>query len=241
MDTRWWQDKHAPDFEVTALNNKQIRLSDYIGKKVIILNFFTTWCGPCRAELPELIAYYKKHEAENLVMIGINADEKKDLVDRFVAEQKISFPVGIDTNDVITAKYRVKSYPTTVFIGADGKVALYQIGQIDNADVVFESLFRLNQDIIKKGKGIDPAVYLQMPKAQPELSPKKEICKPKVVLQGDAKAFAARLKCPSCKKSLSDCSCCFCESVQQELSKMDVTNKTDEQILKQLFLESPVK
>lgn len=237
-DTTWWQGKYAPPLELTLLDGSTLKLADHVGKKIIILNFFTTWCEPCRMEIPELNSYYQKRQTNDLMMIGINVEEKVDLVKQFTRNQKISFTVGIDTRGEIAKRYRVKSYPTTVVIGADGKVALFQIGAIANADVVFDSLLRIHQDLIKRSQGVNPATYLRLAEASIDQDTKGHTPKPKVILSGPAKEFASRMRCPSCHKSLLDCQCDFCESVVKNLFALDVKDKTDEQILKALFLET---
>jgi len=148
----WWQGKYPPDFELNLLNGEKFVLSEHIGKEVIVLNFFTTWCEPCKDELPELASYFAKHREEGLVLVGIDGDEKKDLVEGFAANEKILYPVGIDEGGGIQEKFAVRSYPSTIFIGADGKIALYETGAIYNADVTFGSLYKTNLDIVKKNK-----------------------------------------------------------------------------------------
>ena len=236
-----WQGMYPPDFSLPLRNGEVFQLSDHIGREVIILNFFATWCGPCKEEMPEFQEYYRKHKGSPLVLVGIDADEKPDAVKRFWRELHLTFPVGIDTNGTIAELYGVRSYPTTVFIGADGRIALFQIGSIPNADVAFEPLMKMHTDLIKKKRGITRANYEKglsnqvPPMAAHSYSSKKD--EKDIKLVGPAHAFAERMKCPSCGKSVNDCNCGLCNKVTERLSTMDVTNKTDDEVLEALLMK----
>lgn len=233
----WWQGKYPPDFELNLTSGEKFVLSEHIGKEVIVLNFFTTWCEPCKDELPELASYYAKHRGEGLVLVGIDGDEKKDLVEAFAAQMKILYPVGIDEGGGIQEKFAVRSYPTTIMIGADGRIVLYETGAIYNADVTFGSLYKTNLDILKKNRGISKEAYLEGYKNQPlpdtgiGYHPPEE-----VVLEGRAKDFAMRMRCPYFHLSTQDCHCVYCAELKKRLKAMSLEGMTDEQIMKVLFL-----
>ena len=138
--------KPAPDIKITLLNGKSFKLSKYIKKKIIIINFFTTWCGPCKDEIQELNRFYEKNKHRNLIMIGIDVGEKENKVRKFVAENKIKYPIGIiKAKSKIADNYKIKAFPTTVFIGFRGRVELYEKGAISNADMIFNSLMKINE------------------------------------------------------------------------------------------------
>jgi thiol-disulfide isomerase/thioredoxin len=234
--TYWWQGKYPPDFELTLLSGERFVLSEHIGREVIVLNFFTTWCGPCKEELPELGTYYQRHRAEGLVLLGIDGNEKRDLVEKFAGEERVPFPVGIDEGEAVQGKFGVESYPTTIFIGADGKVSLYESGAIDNADVTFGTLFRDQRALLQKGLGISRQAYLDNLKKQPA-PPDSEYWFPGgVSLEGRAKEFAGRMRCPYSHLSTLECHCVTCQEVRKRLKAMSLEGKSDEQILKALFL-----
>lgn len=243
LNASLWQGKYPPDFELELLNKEKFILSEQIGKKVIILNFFATWCKPCNEEMPELMSYYHKHKAEGLILLGINVNEKKDLVEKFVTEKNLDFPIGIDNESHIQKEYGVENYPTTIFIGADGKIALYETGAIYNAEVTFESLYKISHDILRKNSGIDRATYLANMAKQPPLRKKdyEEDKQEKIVLEGKAAEFAARMRCPSCSKSLMDCRCDLCSAIKKKLKQMNLENKTNGDILRELFDEEILK
>ncbi|HBA82776.1 MAG TPA: hypothetical protein DCZ95_01660 [Verrucomicrobia bacterium] len=243
-ESKRWQGKYPPDFNLPLRGGENFRLAEHIGKKVVILNFFATWCGPCKEEMPELQAYQLKHREDPLLMLGINVDEKPELVDAFWNEWKLTFSVGIDTNSLIAAQYGVQSYPTTVLIGMDGRISLFQIGGIANADVVFDPLTQVDFDLLKQGLGISRVDYEkglkeQVSPVQEKKTHSKKKAESEVKLEGPALAFAERMKCPSCGNSLYTCNCGLCNSVKERLDKLSITNKTDEQVLHELFMEAP--
>jgi thiol-disulfide isomerase/thioredoxin len=233
----WWRGKYPPNIDIVLLDGTHFRLSEHVGKKIIILNFFTTWCGPCKEEMPELSAYYSKHSTDHLAFIGINVDEKPDLVKQFVSEVRPTFPVGIDNNGTFSDSLGIKSYPTTIVIGMDGKISLYEVGSIANAEVVFDPILKENLNKLQQHLVIDSTVYLRKLSHQPKPTAfDTDNTKTKITLSGDALKFAERMHCPSCSKSLVQCTCNFCDDVKAKLSTMDLKDKKDEQILKDLFL-----
>jgi thiol-disulfide isomerase/thioredoxin len=113
--------KAAPDFTLNDLSQKKIKLSNFKGK-VVILNFFATWCPPCRAEIPELIKLYRLHKEKGLVILGVSLDmdvTPQELA-TFVRNSKITYPVLLGTTD-LADKYQVNGVPTTIVINREGK------------------------------------------------------------------------------------------------------------------------
>lgn len=124
----------APDFELVSVKGETIRLSDYQGQPVIV-NFWATWCGPCRAEFPEF-QQAAVDNADKLVIIGVNntSADQADLVPGFLDEFGITFPIVLDTEDGATAKaYRLIGMPTTVFIDSNGIVNEVFTGPLNKA------------------------------------------------------------------------------------------------------------
>src|SRR3954468_20055077 len=90
----------APDFKLASLDGKQVKLSDYRGKAVL-LNFWATWCGPCKIEIPWFMELEKQYGPQGLVVLGVAMDENaKDVVPTFAQERKIDYPVLIGTEQV---------------------------------------------------------------------------------------------------------------------------------------------
>jgi peroxiredoxin len=113
--------KTAPDFILKDLSQKKVKLADFKGK-VVVLNFFATWCPPCRAEIPELVKLYRLNKERGLVVLGVSLD--MDLPPQglltFVKDMKITYPVLMGTTD-LAEKYQVNGVPTTILINREGK------------------------------------------------------------------------------------------------------------------------
>lgn len=117
----------APDFELLDTNGKTHRLSDYRGRTVII-NFWTTWCPPCREEIPSMNRALKRLEQEAVVMLGINMGEDEDTIFLFTADYPTDFPMLMDSDGAVIADWPVKGLPTTYVVAPDGTLAYRAIG-----------------------------------------------------------------------------------------------------------------
>ena len=233
-----WRNRTAPDFEITTTRGGHFRLSENIGKKIIVLNFFATWCGPCRAEMPELNRYFNEHKSQSFVLLGIDAEEKGDRVDAFLDELKVDFPAGVD-NGPIRKNYGVESFPTTVVIGVDGKVQFYETGALVNAEVAFDNLLRQNQQLIEAGGTISPDAYRlavqnqeSLPLRQPERNsePKEEYG-----LDERGKRIVAHMDCPcGCDDKVQTCSCNTSKKIKKALASEEFKDKSDDGIMKAL-------
>ncbi len=113
--------KAVPDFILKDLSQKKVKLADFKGK-VVILNFFATWCPPCRMEIPELVKLYRLNKEKGLVVLGISLDEDVPLqgLMTFVKDMKITYPILMGSKDVLE-KYEISGVPTTILINRDGK------------------------------------------------------------------------------------------------------------------------
>lgn len=119
----------APVFELTGLEGDKIRLSDLRGQ-VVLLNFWATWCGHCRAEFPVLQAFYKRHQNEGFVVLAINIQENKERVAELVNDMGLTFPVLLDRRGEVTASYRVRGLPTSFLIDREGTILEKHIGPL---------------------------------------------------------------------------------------------------------------
>lgn len=123
----------APVFELTDLNGKKVSLESLRGKPVF-LNFWATWCYPCRSEMPDLQDMYLKYGGQ-MHFLTINSQESANTVRKFMQENKYTFPVILDSNGVVGGKYRVTGIPTTVILDADGFVKTNHIGAMRASDM----------------------------------------------------------------------------------------------------------
>ena len=118
----------APDFKLKDLQGNQVQLSALKGK-IVLLDFWATWCGPCRMEIPMLQNLSKKLADKDLVVIGINALEPEETVRHFVAKNKLTYPVVLTEPDpTVLQVYNVHAYPTAILIDRDGVIASYRMG-----------------------------------------------------------------------------------------------------------------
>lgn len=234
----FWVGKYPPDFTATQLDGGRFSLAEQVGKKTIVLNFFATWCGPCVEELPELNRFYLEHRDEGFVLVGIDVEEKEDLVRSFVGEHHLGYPVIADSEGALKKLFGVESFPTSVFIGADGKIALYEMGGLANADVTFAGLLRESRASIAAGKGIAQAVYLEAQKNQKLEPPSTGEEKPadKVVLEGRSLKIAERMQCVcGCEHKLLECTCSTGTKMKQELKALKADDpRSDEEIIRQI-------
>ena len=111
----------APDFTLKAHAGANYRLSEQRGS-VILVNFWATWCGPCRQEMPVLDALAKKYADLGVQVIGVNVETETDGVQNYLAEVPVSFPILLDLENIASKAYDVKAMPTTVIIDKDGRV-----------------------------------------------------------------------------------------------------------------------
>lgn len=121
------------DFTVLDDEGREVSLSDYFGKPIVV-NFWATWCGPCKAELPYFDALCAEYgDSIQFLMVNLT-DGGRDTVEKvrdFISEQAYSFPVFFDTEYDAAGAYSVVSIPKTVFINADGSAAAEHIGAMD--------------------------------------------------------------------------------------------------------------
>jgi peroxiredoxin len=122
----------APNFTLKTLTGNSITLSDLRGKPVI-LNFWASWCYPCRLEMPELERVYQKYPSDGLTVLGINVTTQDTLADAqaFVAEFAPTFPILLDDTGEATTRYGVRGLPTSYFINRQGIVTHVHLGALN--------------------------------------------------------------------------------------------------------------
>uniref|UniRef100_A0A7V1EIB1 TlpA family protein disulfide reductase n=1 Tax=candidate division WOR-3 bacterium TaxID=2052148 RepID=A0A7V1EIB1_UNCW3 len=125
------------DFTLNSLDQEEYTLSKLKGR-VVIVDFWATWCPPCRREIPHLISLYEKYKDKGLIVLGVSAEEKQTL-ETFRNENNITYPILLGNNEVFQ-KFGVRSIPHTIFIDKKGNVRKTQIGYADELLPEFESL-----------------------------------------------------------------------------------------------------
>jgi peroxiredoxin len=124
----------APDFELKQLSGETLRLEDLRGNPILI-NFWATWCPPCREEMPLIQQYFDINEPE-LVVLAVNLDESKPTVSKFVSDMGLTFPVLLDIGGKVSDLYRVRGYPTSVFVDREGIIQAVHIGSFTEGALV---------------------------------------------------------------------------------------------------------
>ncbi|WP_349305588.1 TlpA disulfide reductase family protein [Bacillus sp. FJAT-49736] len=125
----------APDFVLSTLDGKTAKLSDYRGQK-IILNFWASWCPPCKAEMPYMQKFYEKNKSKNITIVSVNLtsmDRGTSLVQSFISKNNITFPVLLDKNGDIGKTYQAVAIPTSYIIDQNGIIRKKIIGPMDEA------------------------------------------------------------------------------------------------------------
>ncbi len=123
----------SPDFSLTALDGSTFRLSETRGRPVV-LNFWATWCPPCRAEMPTIQARAEEW-GDALLVVGIEVGEPPNEVQSFVDSFGLTFPVVLDRNGNVSRRYLVQGLPTTVVLDADGVVQARHVGAMSERDL----------------------------------------------------------------------------------------------------------
>lgn len=123
----------APAFELNNLAGEKIQLEDYRGK-IILLNFWATWCGPCRLEMPAL-QNRAEYFDDDLVVLAVNNAEDSSIVQAFVDELGLSFDILLDPEADVQHLYQVRGYPTTYLIDSEGIIREHKIGLLTDAEL----------------------------------------------------------------------------------------------------------
>ncbi len=133
----------APDFELKTVDGKPVKLSSYRGKAVL-LNFWATWCGPCKIETPWLVDFYKQYQPNGLEIVGIAMDSEHDEIPKFVKDMNINYTILEGTENVSDAYGGLSGFPVTFFIDRNGKIVNVVYGLRSHSDL---------EDDIKKALG----------------------------------------------------------------------------------------
>lgn len=124
----------AMDFKLKDLSGKEVSLSDYKGKKVF-LNFWASWCPPCKQEMPEMEKLYQETKDSDIVILAVNLGDDKATVDEFITNNKYNFKVLLDTDTTVAGNYGIVSIPTSYFIDKDGNIVNKHIGSMTIEDM----------------------------------------------------------------------------------------------------------
>jgi thiol-disulfide isomerase/thioredoxin len=122
--------RRAPDFDLAAIDGGRVSLAGLQGKPVVV-NFFATWCTPCKKELPAFQALSAQYADRGLTFLLVDMQEDPDDVAVFLGELGVSLPAVVDSSGEVGKTYRVRGLPSTFFVGRDGVIKQAQLGELD--------------------------------------------------------------------------------------------------------------
>ena len=131
----------APDFTLRGADGRNVRLDELRGQ-VVLVNFWATWCGPCREEMPRLNTLYEKYRKSGFVLLGVNVDDDPRTALATAAKLNISFPVLLDTDKKVSRLYDLNTMPSTLVIDRDGKLRFLTRGYHDGTEHDYEQQIR---------------------------------------------------------------------------------------------------
>ena len=131
----------APDFTLHAMGGPNLRLKEQRGR-VVMVNFWATWCAPCRQEMPHLNRLYEKYRGAGFVLLGVNVDDDVAKAADVAAKLGVTFPVLLDTEKSVSKLYDVSTMPSTMIIDRDGKVRYVHRGYLAGYEENYEKQIR---------------------------------------------------------------------------------------------------
>ena len=162
LTTRLKQSSPAPDFSLESLDGKTTRLSDFRGKAVL-LNFWATWCGPCKIEMPWFVDFQKQYGTQGLQIVGVAMDDaSKEDIGKFAKDMGVNYPILIGKEAVGDQYGGVPALPETFLIARDGKIVDKIIGLRGKAEI---------EDAIKEALNARPAASQASASDKPVTSP----------------------------------------------------------------------
>lgn len=118
----------APDFVLNDPEGNEVRLADFLGMPLIV-NFWATWCPPCRAEMPSMERAWQVLRQDGIELIAINVGEDADTVSRFLSEVPVGFPMPLDTDSKVVQSWPVRGLPTTYVVDPEGRLVYRAVGE----------------------------------------------------------------------------------------------------------------
>lgn len=125
-------DQLAPDFKLKDLEGQQRELGEFRGK-VVLLNFWATWCGPCRVEIPDIRTVYTKYKEQGFIVLAVDIGETSTTVAKFARQFDMSFPVLLDSNMAVSRQYETFSIPSSFFLDRRGVIREARIGTMSQS------------------------------------------------------------------------------------------------------------
>ena len=121
------QGNQARDFTLEALDGTEVSLKDYKGR-VVLVNFWATWCPPCKAEIPDILSVYEDRKDDGFVVLGVNVEESLEQVEPFVDELRMTYPVLLDESGRLFKMYRGLGLPMSLIVDREGVIQVRHVG-----------------------------------------------------------------------------------------------------------------
>ncbi len=129
----------APNFSLLDANGKSVALSDKLGE-VVLVNFWASWCGPCRKEMPILNEIQKKFADKGVTVIGVNVDQRREKADKYLSEIHVEFPILFDTHGDVSELYSVMAMPSTAILDRQGNIRLIHAGYKSGDEKIYDKI-----------------------------------------------------------------------------------------------------
>ena len=131
----------APDFTLKSQKNDNLKLSELRGK-VVLINFWASWCGPCRQEMPVLDELYRHYRSLDFTILGVNVEQNSDDAKSLLKDVPVTFPILFDTENKISKLYDVKGMPSTVLVDRDGNIRYVHMGYEPGVESEYQTQIR---------------------------------------------------------------------------------------------------
>ncbi|MBI5255105.1 MAG: TlpA family protein disulfide reductase [Burkholderiales bacterium] len=131
----------APDFTLRSLGGPNLRLAEQRGR-VVLLNFWASWCGPCRQEMPHLNRLHQQYHTAGLVLLGVNVDDEPRNAEAAASRLALAFPVLLDTDKAVSRRYELSTMPSTVLIDREGRLRHRHRGYREGYEALYQDQVR---------------------------------------------------------------------------------------------------
>ena len=136
----------APEFKLEDQDGNFLKMSDYKGK-VVVVNFWATWCPPCRKEMPSMQRAWEILQKEDIMMLAINVGEDSDQIFSFTAEYPVEFPLIMDSDSSVVKQWKVRGLPTTYIVNPAGQIVYQAIGDREwDAEEILKQIRKLKKN-----------------------------------------------------------------------------------------------
>jgi peroxiredoxin len=131
----------AANFTLKSASGENIRLSEYVGQ-VVLINFWASWCGPCRQEMPELEQIQQRYSQLGFTVFGVNVEQDREMADKVLRDIPVSFPILFDDTNAVSELYGVDAMPATVLVDRNGVIRHMHRGYTPGMEALYEQQIR---------------------------------------------------------------------------------------------------